>query len=655
MNLKNGWSPLCGIAVLVLTGIVLFTRSVATAPVLAPPPGLEKIQHFVFIMQENRSFDSYFGTYAGAEGLPPGVCVPNPVDGGCVQPYHDVNAVNRGGPHDQSDALGAIHDGLMDGYVARLDKKPGDIMGWHDYHEIPNYWDYAQLYVLQDRLFESVAAYSLPSHLYMLAAQSGGYITWGQPNPQSFSFPEITQLLTTGRIDWKYYVSHGKAPAFAHGDDTDQDEKTYTYWNPLPAFPAVMNDPNQSSRLVNANQFYVDAVRGTLPQVSWVIPNYEQSEHPPASVSNGMAFVTGLVNAVMNGPNWNSTAIFVSWDDWGGFYDHVPPPNVDEYGLGIRVPGLVISPYAKQGYVDHKTYTFESWLKTVEERFGINSMTARDANANDMLDAFDFTQQPRKPRILDPKGTAYPQALDALTHSPGSLIVVNGAYGTYGLASGAIASAYGSGFAASTQVADSDTPATSLAGVTVNVKDGTGTERLAQLLFVSPNQVNFVVPDNTAAGVASVTISAGGSSLSGTAMIHRSAPGLFTANAGGQGPASAQLVRVLPDGTQRIAPTYQCDDSGTCTNTPIRFGNGQDQLYLVLYGTGIRGFSQLPNVRVRIGHMNVPVLYAGPQGSYAGLDQVNVSLPVGLRGHGQLVVTVTVDGQSSNMVQVAFH
>ena len=182
----------------------------------------------------------------------------------------------------------------------------------------------------------------------------------------------------------------------------------------------MKNDPNQFGRLVNANQFYTDAKNGTLPQVSWVIPNATQSEHPPNSVRAGMSYVTGLVNAVMQGPNWNSSAIFISWDDWGGFYDHVTPPKVDKYGLGIRVPGLVISPYARQGYVDHKTYSFESWLKLVEERFGVNSMTARDNNANDMYDSFDFTQAPRPPVILDSQGSPYPPPLQTLARSPGT-------------------------------------------------------------------------------------------------------------------------------------------------------------------------------------------------------------------------------------------
>jgi len=170
----------------------------------------------------------------------------------CESPYHSSALVNAGGGHFNEDAIADIDGGLMDGFAS---DSPGDSMSWHDFHEIPNYWSYAQLYVLQDRLFESVQSYSLPAHLYMLAAQSGGYLggNFGYlPIPQSYSFPEITELLTSGQIDWRYYVNRGDTPGAADNDDganVDADEKTYTFWNPLPAFPAVATDPTQFGRL----------------------------------------------------------------------------------------------------------------------------------------------------------------------------------------------------------------------------------------------------------------------------------------------------------------------------------------------------------------------------------------------------------------------
>ena len=395
-------------------------------------------------MQENRSFDSYFGTYPGADGIPQGVTVPDPAGGPPIAPYHDTNVINRGGPHGWDNSIADIDGGKMDGFVAQSYQAKAaagstgvtnpttavgtnykDVMGYHDYNEIPNYWNYAHLYVLQDHLFEPVASYSLPAHLYMLAAQSGGYVDpVTQPKPTSYSFPEITELLASGKVTWNYYVTSGSIPDTE--DDhivgtipqQQQDPHTYTLWNPLPAFPAVANNPSQNARLVSTARFYMDAQAGTLPQVSWVIPSGAVSEHPPAGIRAGMAYVTGLIDAIMQGPDWNTTAIFLAWDDWGGFYDHVVPPKVDQYGYGMRVPGLVISPYARQGYIDHNTYSFDSWLKIVEERFGVKSLTARDANAKAMLAGFDFTQQPRQPVILSATraGSPYPQPLQTIAH-----------------------------------------------------------------------------------------------------------------------------------------------------------------------------------------------------------------------------------------------
>ncbi|MFL5732599.1 MAG: phospholipase C [Chloroflexia bacterium] len=418
---------------------------VATSPP-PMPPGLEKIQHFIFIMQENRSFDEYFGTFPGADGIPPGVCLPDPMGGPCVQPYHDTADANRGGPHASDNSDADINGGKMDGfvgqaYVGRIDPStepcmptdkncapghdPHDVMGYHDYHELPNYWNYAGLYTLQDRMFESVGSFSLPAHLYMLAAQSGGYV---DPNhqgiPTEYDFPEITLLYGGNKVDWKYYVTSGTEPdtedahVIGNATEREQNPHDYTLWNPLPAFPKVQNDPDQRGRLVDTSEFYEDAESGNLPQVSWIIPSGAVSEHAPSSVRAGMAYVTGLVNAVMQSPDWNTSVIFLAWDDWGGFYDHAVPPRVDQYGLGIRVPSMVIGPYIKQSYIDHKTYSFESWLRITEERFGVTPMTARDTQASDMLDAFDFTQKPRPPVLLSPttQGSTYPQPSQTIEH-----------------------------------------------------------------------------------------------------------------------------------------------------------------------------------------------------------------------------------------------
>ena len=424
-----------------------------------PPPapeGLEKIDHFVFIMQENRSFDHYFGTFPGADGVVANVLLPDAGGRPAVAPYHDEHDVNRGGPHDWDNARADIDGGRMDGFMIESrnslrepkDKTgatkrtalqtandPRDVMGWHDYREIPNYWNYARLYVLQDHMFEPVSSYSFVAHLYMVAAQSGGFVTphltwrnlgwWHGGTPKEFLFPEITELLGGSQIDWKYYVTSGKAPdtddAHVVGVPSDQEQRPlkWSHWNPLPRFPMVMNDPAQRSRLVDSSQFYKDCDEGHLPQVCWVIPSDPVSEHPPSGVRTGMVYVTGLINHVMKSPDWPHTAIFLCWDDWGGFYDHVPPPTLDAYGYGMRVPSLIISPYARQGYIDKKTHSFVAWLHLLEERYQIAPMMARDENEDDMIECFDFTQKPRPPVMLaaTPEGSPYPQPLQTIEHN----------------------------------------------------------------------------------------------------------------------------------------------------------------------------------------------------------------------------------------------
>jgi uncharacterized protein (TIGR03437 family) len=265
--------------------------------------------------------------------------------------------------------------------------------------------------------------------------------------------------------------------------------------------------------------------------------------------------------------------------------------------------------------------------------------------ANDMTDAFDFTQQPRPPLMLNPTGSAYPPAAQSVTHTAATVTVTNSAYGTYALAPGAIASIYGSNLAASLVQAPSLPLPVTLGGVTVTLKDASGTSFQAPLFYVSPSQVNILIPSGAASGVASVTVASGGATSTGTAILAAASPALYTGTLTGQGPAAAQVTN-----GQTYANTFQCASAGNCTLVPI---DVVSQPYLLLYGTGIRG-AALANVSVRIGNIDAPVSYAGAQGFYPGLDQVNVALPAALQGRGQLVVTVTANGQASNMAQLFF-
>ncbi|SEK31135.1 alkaline phosphatase family protein [Streptacidiphilus jiangxiensis] len=426
--------------------------------------GIHTIKHVVVIMQENRSFDSYFGTYPGADGIPAGVCVPDPAHGGCVKPFHDTNDRNTGGPHGAVNATADVNSGAMNGFVGQAEgarkactdpnnpacstgTATSDVMGYHDGSDIPNYWAYAKNYVLQDHMFEPNASWSLPAHLFMVSEWSAyctqhdnpssctnalqnpglppdfkaaGRRKTAQPaGPPIYAWTDLTYLLHKDAVSWGYYVMTGSEPDCEDAtaltcSPVKQNAKTPGIWNPLPYFDTVKAD-HQEANIQSLDAFTKAAKAGTLPAVSWISPAGQVSEHPPGLVSAGESYTTNLIDTIMKGPDWDSTAIFLTWDDWGGFYDHVTPPSVDANGYGLRVPGLVISPYARQGYVDHQTLSFDAFDKFIEDDFlhGQRLDPATDGRPDprpdvresasqlgDLSSDFDFTQKPRPPLIL---------------------------------------------------------------------------------------------------------------------------------------------------------------------------------------------------------------------------------------------------------------
>ena len=229
----------------------------------------------------------------------------------------------------------------------------------------------------------------------------------------------MTYLLHRAGVSWGYYVVTGSEPdcendAAVSCAPVHQNATTPGIWNPLPYFDTVKAD-HQLGNIQSVQHFYAAAKEGHLPSVSWVVPSDEVSEHPDSPVSYGQTYVTSLINAVMSGPDWKSTAIFLAWDDWGGFYDHVVPPRVDRNGYGLRVPGMVISPYAKAGYIDHQVLSFDAYDKFIEDDFlhGQRLDPANDGRPDPRPDVrenqpilgnltsdFDFKQAPRPPLLL---------------------------------------------------------------------------------------------------------------------------------------------------------------------------------------------------------------------------------------------------------------
>lgn len=451
-----------------LVAVTLVSSLAGAAPQTA---GIHKIRHVVIIMQENRSFDSYFGTFPGADGIPmrdgaAQACIPSPQTNGCVRPYHDTSDENMGGPHSSNAADVDIDGGKMDGFIAVMQGQnnaggcPTDIptcivrghettvMGYHTARELRNYWTYARDFVLQDHMFEPVRSWSLPTHLYMVSEWAGTCATIGDPmsckaerayfnlpdlprdvriagklvpelpGRPDYPWTDLTYLLHANHVSWAYYVMDGFEPDCRNDQSScrrkPQSARTPGIWNPLPSFDDVKED-DQLGNVKDTSLFFRDLRNGTLPAVSWLAPSNRYSEHPPGRISAGQAYVTGIVNAVMRSKYWDSTAIFLSWDDWGGFYDHVAPPDVNYFGYGLRVPGLVISAYARKGYIDHQTLSHDAYVKFIEDDFlggrrldpktdgrpDSRESVAEDApQLGDLRSDFDFTQPPRPPLIL---------------------------------------------------------------------------------------------------------------------------------------------------------------------------------------------------------------------------------------------------------------
>jgi phospholipase C len=407
---------------LVLGGILALTLGTsvvqAQTSIQTKRNDITSLNHFIFIVQENRSFDNYFGTFPGANGATAGKIS----TGQTIPLSHQGDQYPRDLHHAWESAWQAIDNGRMDKFdliqsAGTNCNISGDYLCYSQLYQadIPNYWSYATNFMLADNAFSSIGGASFPNHLYTIAAQSGGAISnpiigqitenaWGCDSSVTstvevmdsnyivsnvfpcFDFNTLGDNLTNAGVSWKYY-----APSKGEGG---------YLWSAYDGINHIRNTDAWTSHVVEANQFLTDAAAGTLPAVSWVVPYNQYGEHPPSSTCAGEGWVVSLMNALMQGPNWQDTVVVITWDDFGGLYDHVAPPNLDQFGLGPRVPFLVLSPYVKPGYISHTQYEFASFMKMVEERYNLPALTDRDSGANDFLDSFDFTQTPNPPLVL---------------------------------------------------------------------------------------------------------------------------------------------------------------------------------------------------------------------------------------------------------------
>ncbi len=366
------------------------------------------IEHFVFLFQENHTFDNYFGTRPGVDGIPEGTCMP--VKAGtttpCVEPFHIGERGITDLGHTEAQFEREFQEGRMDGFVEANSDNDRDgslAMGYYDDRDLPYYWNIADEYAIFDRFFSSAKGGSIPNHMFAVTGtpgvESGGREQippggWGK-------LPTIFDRLQDAGVTWKFYIENYDPEINYKTRDRVElvDRAAQVIWAPLLGYKRFVEDPELSSHIVDLDEYYADVANDTLPAVSYLVPS-GNSEHPPGRIQAGETLVKALITQLMRSESWDSSAFFWTYDDWGGWYDHVPPPVVDEWGYGFRVPALLVSPYARRGFVSSETNDFTSILAFIEHNWNLEPLADRDAVANDMMEVFDFEAGPRPPKLL---------------------------------------------------------------------------------------------------------------------------------------------------------------------------------------------------------------------------------------------------------------
>jgi phospholipase C len=409
-------------------GCLLVAGVTAAAPAGAQPAGAGRvpatpIEHFVFLMQGDRTFDNYFGTYPDADGLPAGTCqvllLTRP-ENGCVRPFplhgRPVNPLAPG----KSVLDYQYQDGRMNGFVAgylRQGRDGTNAMGHYDRQDLPYYWEVADRYVLFDRFFASARYGNRTNRSYWVSAapEPAG----GELHPGGYGdAPTIFDRLEAAGVSWKFYVEdYNPAETFRAASPADPVSQTVRV--PLLNYARFVDRPELRSHIVDLSQYYRDLAEGTLPAVSY-ISSSGSSERSARSIAAGQELVKRLLTQLMLSDAWESSAFLWTYDGSGGWFDHVRPPVVDGQPLGFRVPALLVSPYARAGTVHHETLDYASALRFVEETWGLAPLTRRDATATSLAAALDLRAPPRPPQLIQ---------LDA--PPPGAKVRVDIAYVAY--------------------------------------------------------------------------------------------------------------------------------------------------------------------------------------------------------------------------------
>ena len=385
--------------------------------------GIAKIEHVVVIVQENRSFDDIFLNFPGADTRDYGYDhLGNKV---MLQPQGLIS--NVGPDHSHSGWMLEYDNGKNDGWDLKPASaipgvgggqqltSPTAMYAYVPQSDVQPYWTMAQQYTLADRYFHENTGPTFPSHQFLVAGQAGGAIAspttptlWGCDAPPGTT---VATLEPSGIIDTHF-------PCYDYltiADLLDRAGKTWRYYAPLEGSLSGSEETFQANRQIRfgrdfqtnvktpETQVLTDIQSGSLANMTWVVPDFYNSDIPAGNEGTGPSWVSSIVNAIGASPFWNSTAIFITYDDWGGWYDHVVPPQLDQNGLSYRLPMIVVSTYAKRGYVSHMQHEAGSILKFTEETFGLPSLGTTDVRSDDFLDAFDFTQTPPPFKMISAK------------------------------------------------------------------------------------------------------------------------------------------------------------------------------------------------------------------------------------------------------------
>jgi phospholipase C len=366
-------------AILVLAGLIPLGAE-SHLPAAGAPFSRTPVQHVVEIMLENHAFDNFFGTFPGVAGLPANVKLPNG-SGGFVSPYWISGYSTPDLPHDRGSLLADVDQGRMDGFVEEMAKfnasAPTTPMGYYNATQIGGYWALANEFLLCDMYFPSVLGPTLPNRLYAIAGSSDG-ITSDTLPPGGVQLSTIFDQLSSMGIPWRYYYQPANV-------------------SPLPLRVAPLRDtPSEADSVVPLSGLLTDIAAGMLPSVTFVDPTGStiDTEHPPQNVTVGELWSLSVIGAIEASREWSSTTIFLTWDEGGGFYDHVVPPVMDPLGDGVRVPMMVVSPFTEGGGVDSTIFDHTSVLKFIDENWGLPYLNPRVAETQSLGSVFHFPGLP---------------------------------------------------------------------------------------------------------------------------------------------------------------------------------------------------------------------------------------------------------------------